>query len=54
MKQKIDELNKSYRNINSPESQEILKKLHNDLLELRIRFREEMKKYGVIFDNEHK
>lgn len=54
MKNKIDELKDVPKDVNSPESQEFLRKLHEELTSLNSRFREEMKKYGVIFNNEDK
>ena len=54
MKKKLDELKNLPKDVNSPESQEFLRKLHKELNELNANFRKEMKKHGVIFDNEIK
>jgi hypothetical protein len=54
MKKKLDELKVVPKDVNSPESQEFLRKLHEELVILHAKFREDMKKYGVIFDNELK
>lgn len=54
MKKKITELDTPPKDINSPDSQKFLQKLHDELTELNANFRKEMKKYGVIFNNETK
>jgi hypothetical protein len=47
MKKEITELNKPIKDPNSPESQEFLWKLHNEIIELHNEFKKWMKENGI-------